>query len=555
MTTDLKIKGKDFIRQIIHSDLANGKNDGKVCTRFPPEPNGFLHIGHALSICLNFGIAEEFDGQCYLRFDDTNPAKENEDFVTAIKENVAWLGFDWDGRLTHASDYFDDFYDYALQLIENGQAFVDSQNAVEIRKARGTLNIPGSNSPYRDRSVAENAGLFERMKNGEFENGEHVLRAKIDMTAPNINLRDPVIFRILHLKHQRTGQDWCIYPMYDFAHTLSDAIEGITHSLCTLEFEDHRPLYEWLLDHLTVPHRPRQIEFSRLNIEHTITSKRKLATLVEDKTVSGWDDPRMPTLSGMRKRGYPAVAIKTFCNKVGVTKKDKSIQMALLESCVREQLDEDSPRVMAVINPLKVVIDNYPEDKTESLEAPNHPKQPEMGTRNMLFSKELFIEHDDFMEDPPSKFFRLQPGGEVRLRFAYIIKCNKIIKDSSGVIKEIHCSYDPNTKSGSTTSNKKVKGTIHWVSAKNSINATINLYENLYSDPHPESSSDLNKNSLTVIENAIIEDSFSKAKPGDRFQFERTGYFVINECGKDDDTMSFNRIVTLRDTWSKITKT
>jgi glutaminyl-tRNA synthetase len=555
MTTDLKIKGKDFIRQIIHSDLANGKNDGKVCTRFPPEPNGFLHIGHALSICLNFGIAEEFDGQCYLRFDDTNPAKENEDFVTAIKENVAWLGFDWDGRLTHASDYFDDFYDYALQLIENGQAFVDSQNAVEIRKARGTLNIPGSNSPYRDRSVAENAGLFERMKNGEFENGEHVLRAKIDMTAPNINLRDPVIFRILHLKHQRTGQDWCIYPMYDFAHTLSDAIEGITHSLCTLEFEDHRPLYEWFLDHLTVPHRPRQIEFSRLNIEHTITSKRKLATLVEDNTVSGWDDPRMPTLSGMRKRGYPAVAIKTFCNKVGVTKKDKSIQMALLESCVREQLDEDSPRVMAVINPLKVVIENYPEDKTESLEAPNHPKQPEMGTRNMLFSKELFIEHDDFMEDPPSKFFRLQPGGEVRLRFAYIIKCNKIIKDSSGVIKEIHCSYDPNTKSGSTTSNKKVKGTIHWVSAKNSINATINLYENLYSDPHPESSSDLNKNSLTVIENAIIEDSFSKAKPGDRFQFERTGYFVINECGKDDDTMSFNRIVTLRDTWSKITKT
>ena len=555
MTTDLKIKGKDFIRQIIHSDLANGKNDGKVCTRFPPEPNGFLHIGHALSICLNFGIAEEFDGQCYLRFDDTNPAKENEDFVTAIKENVAWLGFDWDGRLTHASDYFDDFYDYALQLIENGQAFVDSQNAVEIRKARGTLNTPGSNSPYRDRSVAENAGLFERMKNGEFENGEHVLRAKIDMTAPNINLRDPVIFRILHLEHQRTGQDWCIYPMYDFAHTLSDAIEGITHSLCTLEFEDHRPLYEWFLDHLTVPHRPRQIEFSRLNIEHTITSKRKLATLVEDKTVSGWDDPRMPTLSGMRKRGYPAVAIKTFCNKVGVTKKDKSIQMALLESCVREQLDEDSPRVMAVINPLKVVIENYPEDKTESLEAPNHPKQPEMGTRNMLFSKELFIEHDDFMEDPPSKFFRLQPGGEVRLRFAYIIKCNKIIKDSSGVIKEIHCSYDPNTKSGSTTSNKKVKGTIHWVSAKNSINATINLYENLYSDPHPESSSDLNKNSLTVIENAVIEDSFSKAKPGDRFQFERTGYFVINECGKDDDTMSFNRIVTLRDTWSKITKT
>jgi len=554
MTTDLKIKGKDFIRQIIHSDLANGKNDGKVCTRFPPEPNGFLHIGHALSICLNFGIAEEFDGQCYLRFDDTNPANENEDFVIAIKENVAWLGFDWDGRLTHASDYFDEFYNYAQQLVEDGNAFVDSQNVVEIREARGTLNTPGSNSPYRDRSVAENTGLFERMRSGEFEDGEHVLRAKIDMASPNINLRDPVIFRILHLEHQRTGKDWCIYPMYDFAHTLSDAIEGITHSLCTLEFEDHRPLYEWFLDHLTLPHRPRQIEFSRLNIEHTITSKRKLATLVEDNSVSGWDDPRMPTLSGMRKRGYPAIAIKTFCNKVGVTKKDKSIQMALLESCVREQLDEDSPRVMAVINPLKVVIDNYPEDKTESLEAPNHPKQPEMGTRNMLFSKELFIEHDDFMEDPPSKFFRLQPGGEVRLRFAYIIKCNKIIKDSAGAIKEIHCSYDPDTKSGSGKSDKKVKGTIHWVSAINSTNATINLYENLYSNPHPESSSDLNKNSLTVIEDAVIEDSFTEAKPGDRYQFERTGYFMINEYRKDDSKMSFNRIVTLRDTWSKISK-
>ena len=552
--TDATAKGKDFIRQSILSDLSEGKNESRVFTRFPPEPNGYLHIGHAQSICLNFGIAEEFDGQCYLRFDDTNPAKENEDFVTAIKENVAWLGFDWDGRLTHASDYFDEFYNYAQQLVEDGNAFVDSQNVVEIREARGTLNTPGSNSPYRDRLVAENTGLFERMRSGEFEDGEHVLRAKIDMASPNINLRDPVIFRILHLEHQRTGKDWCIYPMYDFAHTLSDAIEGITHSLCTLEFEDHRPLYEWFLDHLTLPHRPRQIEFSRLNIEHTITSKRKLATLVEDNSVSGWDDPRMPTLSGMRKRGYPAVAIKTFCNKVGVTKKDKSIQMALLESCVREQLDEDSPRVMAVINPLKVVIDNYPEDKTESLEAPNHPKQPEMGTRNMLFSKELFIEHDDFMEDPPSKFFRLQPGGEVRLRFAYIIKCNKIIKDSAGAIKEIHCSYDPDTKSGSGKSDKKVKGTIHWVSAINSTNATINLYENLYSNPHPESSSDLNKNSLTVIEDAVIEDSFTEAKPGDRYQFERTGYFMINEYGKDDSKMSFNRIVTLRDTWSKISK-
>ena len=552
--TDATAKGKDFIRQSILSDLSEGKNESRVFTRFPPEPNGYLHIGHAQSICLNFGIAEEFDGQCYLRFDDTNPAKENEDFVTAIKENIAWLGFDWDGRLTHASDYFDEFYNYAQQLVEDGNAFVDSQNVVEIREARGTLNTPGSNSPYRDRSVAENTGLFERMRSGEFEDGEHVLRAKIDMASPNINLRDPVIFRILHLEHQRTGKDWCIYPMYDFAHTLSDAIEGITHSLCTLEFEDHRPLYEWFLDHLTLPHRPRQIEFSRLNIEHTITSKRKLATLVEDNSVSGWDDPRMPTLSGMRKRGYPAVANKTFCNKVGVTKKDKSIQMALLESCVREQLDEDSPRVMAVINPLKVVIDNYPEDKTESLKAPNHPKQPEMGTRNMLFSKELFIEHDDFMEDPPSKFFRLQPGGEVRLRFAYIIKCNKIIKDSAGAIKEIHCSYDPDTKSGSGKSDKKVKGTIHWVSAINSTNATINLYENLYSNPHPESSSDLNKNSLTVIEDAVIEDSFTEAKPGDRYQFERTGYFMINEYGKDDSKMSFNRIVTLRDTWSKISK-
>ena len=544
-----KTTGKDFIRQIIRNDLELGKNEGRICTRFPPEPNGYLHIGHALSICLNFGVAKDFDGECFLRFDDTNPAKETTDFVEAIIKDVAWLGFDWGDRLTHASDYFDDIYDYAIELIEDGHAYVDSQSGDEIKQTRGTLNEPGTDSPYRNRSVAENTGLFERMRSGEFDNGENVLRAKIDMGSPNINLRDPIIYRILHLEHQRTGNNWCIYPMYDFAHTLSDAIEGTTHSLCTLEFEDHRPLYEWFLDHLNLPNRPRQIEFSRLNLEHTITSKRKLATLVEKNIVDGWDDPRMPTLSGMRKRGYPASTIQDFCQRVGITKKDKSIEMALLENSVRERLNSDSPRIMAVLNPLKVTIENYPDGVTEELDAKNHPKNPDMGNRSMIFNKEIFIERDDFMEHPSEQFYRLKPGGEVRLRFAYIIECKDIIKDDKGNIIELICTYDPETKSGSGTSTKKVKSAIHWVSANNVIKARVNLYNALFAVAEPRGEEDLNPNSLESIE-VLIEASVSGATVGDRFQFERNGYFILD--ADSDDGKIFNRIITLRDTWAKI---
>ena len=544
-----KTTGKDFIRQIIRNDLELGKNEGRICTRFPPEPNGYLHIGHALSICLNFGVAKDFDGECFLRFDDTNPAKETTDFVEAIIKDVAWLGFDWGDRLTHASDYFDDIYDYALELIEDGHAYVDSQSGDEIKQTRGTLNEPGTDSPYRNRSVAENTGLFERMRSGEFDNGENVLRAKIDMGSPNINLRDPIIYRILHLEHQRTGNNWCIYPMYDFAHTLSDAIEGTTHSLCTLEFEDHRPLYEWFLDHLNLPNRPRQIEFSRLNLEHTITSKRKLATLVEKNIVDGWDDPRMPTLSGMRKRGYPASTVQDFCQRVGITKKDKSIEMALLENSVREKLNSDSPRIMAVLNPLKVTIENYPDGVTEELDAKNHPKNPDMGNRSMIFNKEIFIERDDFMEHPSEQFYRLKPGGEVRLRFAYIIECKDIIKDDKGNIIELICTYDPETKSGSGTSTKKVKSAIHWVSANNAIKAQVNLYNALFAVAEPRGEEDLNPNSLESIE-VLIEASVSGATVGDRFQFERNGYFILD--ADSDDGKIFNRIITLRDTWAKI---
>jgi len=544
-----KTTGKDFIRQIIRNDLELGKNAGRICTRFPPEPNGYLHIGHALSICLNFGVAKDFDGECFLRFDDTNPAKETTDFVEAITKDVAWLGFDWGDRLTHASDYFDDIYDYAIELIEDGHAYVDSQSGDEIKQTRGTLNEPGTDSPYRNRSVAENTGLFERMRSGEFDNGENVLRAKIDMGSPNINLRDPIIYRILHLEHQRTGNKWCIYPMYDFAHTLSDAIEGTTHSLCTLEFEDHRPLYEWFLDHLNLPNRPRQIEFSRLNLEHTITSKRKLATLVEKNIVDGWDDPRMPTLSGMRKRGYPASTVQDFCQRVGITKKDKSIEMALLENSVREKLNSDSPRIMAVLNPLKVTIENYPDGATEELDAKNHPKNPDMGNRSMIFNKEIFIERDDFMEHPSEQFYRLKPGGEVRLRFAYIIECKDIIKDDKGNIIELICTYDPETKSGSGTSTKKVKSAIHWVSANNAIKARVNLYNALFSVAQPGGEEDLNPHSLEIIE-ALIEASVSTAVVGDRFQFERNGYFILD--ADSDDGKIFNRIITLRDTWAKI---
>jgi len=552
MAIDETAKGKDFIRQSILSDLSEGKNESRVFTRFPPEPNGYLHIGHAQSICLNYGIASEFQGRCYLRFDDTNPTKESENYVDAIKEDVLWLGFNWEKYLTHASDYFEDFYNCAVQLIEDENAFIDSQTADEIKSNRGTLNAPGKESPYRTRSVAENLGLFERMRSGEFENGEHVLRAKIDMSSANINMRDPVLYRILHAEHQRTADHWCIYPLYDFAHTISDAIEGITHSLCTLEFEDHRPLYEWILDHLNLQCRPRQIEFSRLNLEHTITSKRKLSEFVEKGLVEEWNDPRMPTISGMRRRGYPASAIRVFCSRVGVTKKEKSIQIAQLENCVRQELNNNSPRAMAVIKPLKVVIDNYPEDQIESLTASNHPKDQDMGTRTLPFSKEIFIEENDFMEDPPEKFFRLKPGGEVRLRFGYIIKCEEVIKDTDGNILEIHCSYDPDTKSGSGTSTRKVKGTIHWVSAKQSISATLNLYETLSSAAEPKSITDINEESLSVVENAALEANLEHASPGDQFQFERTGYFVVDENSVQDKKLVFNRIVTLRDSWAKM---
>ncbi len=555
MTIDATAKGKDFIRQSILSDLSEGRNESRVFTRFPPEPNGYLHIGHAQSICLNYGIASEFQGRCYLRFDDTNPTKESENYVDAIKKDVLWLGFNWEKYLTHASDYFENIYNCAVQLIEDENAYIDSQTADEIKSSRGTLNAPGIESPYRTRSVAENLGLFERMRSGEFENGEHVLRAKIDMNAANINLRDPILYRILHAEHQRTEDRWCIYPLYDFAHTISDAIEGITHSLCTLEFEDHRPLYEWILDHLNLQHRPRQIEFSRLNLEHTITSKRKLSEFVEKGLVEGWNDPRMPTISGMRRRGYPASAIRVFCSRVGVTKKEKSIQIAQLEHCVRQELDNNSPRAMAIIKPLKVVIDNYPEDQIESLTASNHPKDQDMGTRTLPFSKEIFIEENDFMEDPPEKFFRLKPGGEVRLRFGYIIKCEEVIKDTDGNILEIHCSYDPDTKSGSGTSTRKVKGTIHWVSAKQCISATLNLYETLSSAAEPKSIADINEESLSVVENAALEANLEHASPGDQFQFERTGYFVVDENSVQDEKLVFNRVVTLRDSWAKMKQT
>ncbi len=552
MAIDSKARGKDFIRQNILSDLAKSKNESRVFTRFPPEPNGYLHIGHAQSICLNYGIANEFEGRCYLRFDDTNPTKESENYVDAIKQDILWLGFNWEKNLTHASDYFEDFYNCALQLIEDENAYIDSQTAEEIKNSRGTLNTSGTESPYRNRSVAENLGLFERMRNGEFENGEHVLRAKIDMSAANINLRDPVLYRILNIEHQNTGSHWCIYPLYDFAHTISDAIEGITHSLCTLEFEDHRPLYEWILDHLTLPYRPRQIEFSRLNLEHTITSKRKLSELVDKGLVEGWNDPRMPTISGMRRRGYPASAIRDFCSRVGVTKKEKSIQIALLENSVRQELDTSSPRAMAVIKPLKVIIDNYPEDQIETLVAANHPKNQGMGTRRIPFSKEIYIEETDFMENPSAKFFRLKPGGEVRLRFGYIIKCEEVVKDSNGDILKIHCSYDPDTKSGSGISTRKVKGTIHWVSAQQCIYATLHLYETLMSEANPNSIADINAESLTVIENAALEESLMHVSPGDRFQFERSGYFVVDKNSVQTEKLIFNRIVTLRDSWAKI---
>ena len=547
---------RDFIRQIIHDDLESGKHN-QIVTRFPPEPNGYLHIGHVMSICLNFGVAEETNGRTFLRFDDTNPGKESDEYVAAIERDVRWLGFDWEDRLSHASDYFDQLYAYAEQLIENGVAYVDSLSAEEIREYRGTLTEPGKNSPYRERSVAENLDLFRRMRAGEFADGEHLLRAKIDMASPNMNLRDPALYRIRHIKHQHTGDKWCIYPMYDFAHTMSDALEHITHSLCTLEFEDHRPLYDWLLDQLQPEHRPRQIEFSRLNLAYAITSKRRLNALVENGHVSGWDDPRMPTIAGMRRRGYPAAALREFVKRGGVTKKDKIIEMSAFETCVREVLGETAPRRMGVLRPLKVVLTNYPEGQVEMMTASNHPNRPELGEREVPFSRELYIEQDDFMEDAPRKFFRLKPDGEVRLRNGYIIRCDEVIKNDAGDVVELRCTYDPDTRSGTGSSDRKVKGTIHWVSAAEAVAAEVRLYDRLFARPNPNSADDfmneLNPESLTIVQ-AMLEPALADIAAEEAVQFERIGYFCTDSGDHTPAAPVLNRIITLRDSWAKIEK-
>ncbi len=549
-------ESRDFIRQIIHDDLESGKHD-EIVTRFPPEPNGYLHIGHVMSICLNFGVTAETNGRTYLRFDDTNPGKESEEYVTAIQNDVRWLGFDWGNRLSHASDYFGQLYESACKLIEAGAAYVDSLSADDIRSYRGTLTERGKDSPYRDRSVEENRDLFQRMRAGEFADGAHVLRARIDMGSPNINLRDPTLYRIRHVAHQHTGDEWCIYPMYDFAHTLSDAFEGITHSLCTLEFEDHRPLYNWFLDQLEPPHRPRQIEFSRLNLAYSITSKRKLNSLVEEGIVTGWNDPRMPTIAGMRRRGYPAAALRDFVTRAGVTKKDKLIEMGVLENCVRENLGDAVERRMAVLRPLKVVLTTYPKDKVEMMQAMNHPGRPELGTRELPFSRELWIEQDDFMEDAPRKFFRLRPGGEVRLRFGYIIRCDEVIRNGAGEVIELRCSHDPDTRSGTGTSDRKIKGTIHWVSCQHAVDADVRLYDRLFTAANPNSAADfhsvLNAESLQIV-SAKLEPSLSSLPAGEPVQFERLGYFCPDNEDHSSATPIFNRIVTLRDSWAKLEK-
>lgn len=550
----------NFIRSMISEDMVTNKWGGNVHTRFPPEPNGYLHIGHAKSICLNFGLAEEFNGLCNLRFDDTNPSKEEEEYVESIKENIRWLGYDWADRLYFASDYFDTLYEYAIKLIKKGKAFVDDLSAEEIRQYRGTLKEPGKDSPYRNRSIEENLEFFEKMKAGEFEEGSHVLRAKIDMSAPNLNMRDPVIYRILFKSHHRTADKWCIYPMYDFTHGQSDSIEKITHSLCTLEFEDHRPLYNWFLDELEIFH-PEQTEFARLNLTYMIMSKRKLLKLVEDNYVSGWDDPRVPTLSGLRRRGYTPESIKNFAERIGVAKNESIVDIALLEFCIREDLNKHAMRVMGVLNPLKVVIENYPEDQTDELEAINNPEDPSAGTRTVPFSKELYIEKDDFMEDPPKKFFRLAPGREVRLRYAFFITCTDVIKDpSTGEVIELRCIYDPETRGGSAPDGRKVRGTIHWVSAKHALDAEVRLYDHLFLKENPEETDEggsfidnLNPDSLKTI-SAKLEPGLREAKPGNTYQFERKGYFCVDIVDSVVGKPLFNRTVTLRDSWAKLKK-
>ncbi len=559
--TESPAGGQDFIRDIIQQDLDAGRHE-KIVTRFPPEPNGYLHIGHAKSICLNFGVAQEYGGRCHLRFDDTNPAKEEQEFIDAIEEDVRWLGFDWGEHLYHSSDYFQQLYQWAEHLIENGYAYVDDLSADEIREHRGTLTEPGKNSPYRDRSVEENLDLFRRMRAGEFENGAKVLRVKIDMASGNINMRDPVIYRILHERHPRTGDQWCIYPNYDFAHGQSDAIERVTHSLCTLEFEDHRPLYDWLMEHLPVPSQPHQYEFARLNLTYTILSKRKLMQLVTENHVSGWDDPRMPTISGLRRRGYPAAAIRDFAGRIGVSKSNSTIEVAMLEHCVRELLNKTAPRRMAVLRPMKVVIENYPVGEWEELTAINNPEDESAGSRQVPFSRELYIEREDFMEDPPKKFFRLAPGREVRLRYAYFVTCSDVVKDEKGEITEIRCTYDPATKGGNAPDGRKVKATLHWVSAQHAKSAEVRLYDHLFNLPNPDKEGEflgnINSDSLEVLEQCALEPSLVDLREDDLLvdetvQFERLGYFCLDK-ETTEDRLVFNRTLGLRDSWARIQK-
>ncbi|AQT68354.1 Glutamine--tRNA ligase [Anaerohalosphaera lusitana] len=550
-------KRLDFVRTIIKEDLQAGKNDSRVHTRFPPEPNGYLHIGHAKSICLNFGIASEFPGgKCNLRFDDTNPIKEEAEYVNSIMEDVKWLGWDWEDRLYFASDYFEQMYQYAVELVKKGKAYVDDLTPEQIREYRGTLTEPGKESPYRDRTPEESLDLLERMRKGEFPDGTKVLRAKIDMSSPNLNMRDPVMYRVLHATHHRTGDKWCIYPMYDWAHGIEDSVEGITHSICTLEFENHRPLYDWFLDELGV-HHPQQIEFARLNLTNTVMSKRKLLRLVQEGHVDGWDDPRMPTISGLRRRGYSPAAIRKFCKTIGVNKFNSTIDLALLEHCLREDLNEHSNRVMAVLDPLKVVITNYPEDEFDELDAINNPQDPDAGMRKVPFSREIYIERGDFMEEPPKKFFRLAPGREVRLRYAYFITCQDVVKDNEGNIVELHCTYDPATRGGDAPDGRKVKGTLHWVSAKHGLDAQVRLYENLFNKENPDDTEEgqdftanINPDSLEVRTGCKVEPHLADVKPEQRFQFERIGYFCADKDGTKD-RLVFNRTVGLRDTWAK----
>ena len=561
-TTDAKAAASsDFIREAIKEDIQTNRFGGRVHTRFPPEPNGYLHIGHAKAICLDFGVAEEFGGPYNLRFDDTNPVKEETEYVEQIIEDIRWLGFDWEDREYYASDYFGQLYGWALQLIKKGKAYVDSLSADEIREYRGTLTEPGQESPYRDRSVEENLDLFERMQAGEFKDGEHVLRAKIDMASPNINLRDPVMYRILHSEHHRTGDEWCIYPMYDYAHGQSDSIEGITHSLCTLEYEDHRPLYDWYLDALEIYH-PRQIEFAPFGLTYTVLSKRNLLRLVNSGLVSGWDDPRMPTLSGLRRRGYPSAVIRELMNRIGVAKSHSTVDISLLEHTLRQNLNKHSPRVMGVLHPLRVIIDNYPEGQVEEMECINNPEDASMGTRMVPFSRELFIERDDFREDPPRKWFRLGPGREVRLRYAYFMTCVDVVKDEdTGEVVELHCTIDPETRGGSSPDGRKVKGTLHWVSAKHAIEAEVRLHDRLFVKKFPmdldegeDFIDNLNPNSLQVLKGCRVEPSLVGAAPGSRYQFERQGYFCVDTVDSSDEGLVLNQTVSLRDTWAKIEK-